>query len=501
MDFLKDYADYIILGGLLVCLILLIITLIRQGKMKSGVSAETFNSFKNELMGGNSTMRQEISSSVQGSVKMLGEMVSANQKDASESQFAQIDRINSSISEKQELMSKNIQSAMKQIEQSITSAQKAAADAQNKRLDDMDKSISDKQAIMNENVQNQMKQLENRFKTLETTNGQNLAEMRETIQQRLSYIQQDNNKKLDEIRTTVDEKLQKTLDDKVTNSFKLVNERLEQVYKGLGEMQTIASGVGDLKKVLSNVKTRGILGEIQLGAILSEILTCEQYDTEVPTVPDSKERVEFAVKLPANDDGDFIYLPIDSKFPGDTFAALQDAYSSGNPDEIKAAYKTLETVIKKCAKDIHDKYICPPYTTNFAIMFLPFEGLYAEVVNHGLVEILQRDYSINIAGPSTMAAMLNSLQMGFRTLQIQKRSNEVWEILSAVKTEFDSFGKAFEQAKKRIKMLDDDMEKLVGTRTRAIQRKLRDLHKIDSDKSRDILGIEENDTDIDDLIF
>ena len=489
---MDNLIEYVIMGGLLACLVLLIVLIIRQNRLKSGIGKDAFDSFRNDIGSGNTALRREISESVQGSVKQLGEMLSQNQKNASDYQSKHISGIDRSISEKQEMMSKSIQTSIRQIELSLTAAQKAAAESQNKRLDDMDKSISAKQAMMNESVQNQMKQLEIRFRTLETTNEQKLAEMRETIQQNLSNIRQDNNKKLDEIKSTVDEKLQKTLEDKMTNSFKLVSERLEQVYKGLGEMQTIASGVGDLKKVLSNVKTRGILGEIQLGAILREILTPDQYDTEVPTFPESSDHVEFAVKLPAGESGSFIYLPIDSKFPGDTFAALQDAYESGVQENIKAAYKALETVIKKCAKDIHDKYIKPPYTTNFAIMFLPFEGLYAEVVNHGLVEILQRDFSVNIAGPSTMAAMLNSLQMGFRTLQIQKRSNEVWEILSAVKTEFDTFEKAFSQAKKRIKQLDDDMDKLIGTRTRAIQRKLRDVQTLDTDKSEEILGIEEN---------
>ncbi|MGN0622812.1 MAG: DNA recombination protein RmuC, partial [Oscillospiraceae bacterium] len=235
--------------------------------------------------------------------------------------------------------------------------------------------------------------------------------------------------------------------------------------------------------VLSNVKTRGILGEIQLGEILGEILSPEQYDTEVPTVPSSKERVEFAVKLPAADDGKFVYLPIDSKFPGDTYAALQEAYQSGNADEIKAAYKDLETVIKKCAKDIHDKYICPPYTTNFAVMFLPFEGLYAEAVNHGLLETLQRSYNVNIAGPSTMAALLNSLQMGFKTLQIQKRSSEVWQVLGEVKTEFGKFEEVLGSARTRIRQLDDELDKLVGVRTRAINRKLGAIEKLSPEKT------------------
>ncbi len=301
-------------------------------------------------------------------------------------------------------------------------------------------------------------------------------------------MQQDNAQKLDHIRTTVDEKLQKTLEEKMTHSFQLVSQRLEEVYKGLGEMQNLANGVGDLKKVLSNVKTRGILGEIQLGAILQEILSPEQYETEIPTIPGSRDHVEFAVKLPAAEDGGYIYLPIDSKFPGDTFATLQDAYDSGSADTIKAARKQLESVIKKCAKDIRDKYIAPPDTTNFAIMFLPFEGLYAEVVNMGLVTDLQRDYHVNIAGPSTMAAMLNSLQMGFQTLQIQKRSNEVWQVLGAVKTEFEKFDGVLDSARKRIRQLDDDLDKLVGVRTRGINRRLRAVQQLDTATAEKVLG-------------
>lgn len=341
-----------------------------------------------------------------------------------------------------------------------------------KTLGDM---LSENQKSMNDAVLVQLKQFEERLKTLETTNEQKLEAIRNTVSKQLNYIQEDNNKKLDEIRLTVDEKLQKTLEEKMNRSFKLVSERLEEVYKGLGEMQTLASGVGDLKKVLSNVKTRGILGEIQLGAILTEILTPEQYDVEVAVNPENRNRVEYAVKLPASDTDGTIYLPIDCKFPGDTYSALQDAYHTGDSEAIKAAYKNLETVIKKCAKDIHDKYIAPPYTTNFAIMFLPFEGLYAEAVNHGLVETLQRDYKVNIAGPSTMAALLNSLQMGFKTLQIQKRSSEVWKVLSSVKAEFAKFEKVLSSARTRIRQLDDDLEQLVGARTKKINLRLSEL--------------------------
>ncbi len=317
-------------------------------------------------------------------------------------------------------------------------------------------------------------QLEERLKTFSLTNEQQLDNIRHSVENRLNYIQEDNNKKLEEMRKTVDERLQQSIEEKMNRSFSLVNERLEQVYKGLGEMQSLAVGVGDLKKVLSNVKTRGILGEIQLSAILSEILSPEQYEENVATTKGSKNVVEFAVKLPSDDDK-FIYLPIDSKFPGDTYAALRDAIDEGDKIKIDLAAKALITRIKSEAKDIHDKYIDPPYTTEFAIMFLPFEGLYSEAVNRGLVEILQRDYKVNIAGPSTMAALLNSLQMGFKTLAVQKRSAEVWEILGAVKQEFDKFGDVLEATQQRLDQANKELDKLVGVRTRQIQRKLKDV--------------------------
>ena len=324
--------------------------------------------------------------------------------------------------------------------------------------------------------------LENRFKTYESMNEQKMEAIRQTVEKKLTDISEENSKKLEEMRKTVDEKLQKTLEDKMNQSFKLVSERLEQVYKGLGEMQTLATGVGDLKKVLSNVKTRGILGEIQLGAILKEILSAEQYEENAATIPNSKNVVEFAVKMPSGDGG-FVYLPIDSKFPQDAYLNLKDAYESADTDAIKTASSTLVARIKAFAKDIHTKYVEVPYTTDFAIMFLPFEGLYAEVINTtGLVEYLQREYHINVAGPSTMAALLNSIQMGFKTLAIQKRSQEVWKILGAVKSEFDKFENVIEQAQKKINMANDELDKLVGVRTRAIQRQLRSVESIENDE-------------------
>jgi len=354
----------------------------------------------------------------------------------------------------------------------------ASSSAAARQMDMLDTHIAQKQEALSRAVASSMAQMEQRIKSLEMTNEQKLDAIRTAMEQRLQYLQEDNNRRLDDMRKTVDEKLQKTLEDTMTQSFRLVNERLEQVYKGLGEMQTLAGGVGDLKKVLSNVKTRGILGEIQLAAILEEILTPEQYDTNVATVPDSKAVVEFAVKLPGTN-GEQIYLPIDSKFPGDAYAALQDAYESGDPAQVQAAATVLCNRIRSFAKDIRDKYIEPPFTTDFAIMFLPFEGLYAEAVNRGLVEVLQRECKVNLAGPSTMAALLNSLQMGFRTLAIQKQSGEVWKLLGAVRTEFDKFNDILLTTQSRLDQANRELDKLVGVRTRAIQRRLRDVERVD----------------------
>ena len=317
-----------------------------------------------------------------------------------------------------------------------------------------------------------MSHLEDRFKTFSLENEQKLENIRVSMERGLDDIREDNNKQLAEMRMTVDQRLQKTLEEKMNQSFSLVSQRLEQVYKGLGEMQNLATGVGDLKKVLSNVKTRGILGEIQLGSILREILSPEQYGENVATKKGSKNVVEFAVKLPARDDG-FIWLPIDSKFPGDTYAALRDAMDSGDKARTEACAKALMQTIRSEAKDISEKYIDPPNTTEFAIMFLPFEGLYSEVVSRGMVEQLQRDYKVNIAGPSTMAALLNSIQMGFKTLAVQKRSAEVWQVLGGVKKEFDSFAKVLESTQKRLDQANKDLDTLVGVRTRQIQRKLK----------------------------
>ena len=331
--------------------------------------------------------------------------------------------------------------------------------------------------------------LERRLQSLEQTNTQKLEELRKTLDDNMAKLQEANGKKLDEIRHTVDEQLQDALQKRVSESFKAVNEQLEQVYKGLGEMQNLASDVGSLKQVLSGVKTRGILGEIQLGAILEEILAPEQYDTNVATIPGSTQRVEYAIKMPGADGGT-VWLPIDSKFPGDTYAHLQDAQASGDAQAVENARHALELVLRSEAKDIREKYVEPPYTTAFGILFLPFEGLYAEVVNGGLLEVLQRDYQVNVAGPSTMAALLNSLQMGFKTLAIQKRSGEVWQLLGAVKTEFDKFGQGLSKMQQRLRQTDEELDNLIGVRSRAISRKLRSVQSLDEVTAAELLELE-----------
>ena len=348
--------------------------------------------------------------------------------------------------------------------------------------------ISENQKITADNLDKRLFDLNMRFSNMAVENEQKLENIRRTMEKKITDLTEENNRQIDRMRQTVDEKLQKTLEDRISQSFKLVSERLEQVYKGLGEMQNLASGVGDLKKVLTNVKTRGILGEVQLGAILEQILSPGQYEENVRTKSSGNERVEFAVKMPGKGE-EIVWLPIDAKFPGDSYAALVEAYDTGDAEKIEAAAKHLERVIKSEAKDIRDKYIEPPYTTDFAIMFLPFEGLYAEVVRRGMIEVLQRDYKVNIAGPTTMAALLNSLQMGFKTLAIQKQSSQVWEVLGAVKTEFNKFGTVLEATQNRINQANAELDKLIGTRTRSIQRRLRDVTALPDDQSRELLDL------------
>ena len=349
----------------------------------------------------------------------------------------------------------------------LAESQRQSQEAATARLDAIDRAGAARQRAANDALLAQLQVLETRLKNLEDTNANRLDGVRATLLQGMANIRADNNKKLDEIRGTVDEKLEATLQRRVSESFRAVSTQLEQVYKGLGEMQNLAADVGSLK----------------------EILAPGQYAENVATVPGSSNRVEYAVKLPGQ--SGTVWLPIDAKFPGDTYAHLQDAQASGDPAAVAAARRQLETVVRQEAKDIHDKYIEVPYTTAFGILFLPFEGLYAEVVNCGLPEILQRDYKINIAGPSTMAALLNALQMGFRTLAIQKRSGEVWQILGAVKTEFEKFGSGLQSMQRHLNQTGNDLEELIGTRSRAITRKLESVQQLEPTEAADLLGLAE----------
>lgn len=322
-------------------------------------------------------------------------------------------------------------------------------------------------------------QLQSSVSGLLLNTEQRLDKMRDVLEARLASIQNDNNEKIERMRQTVDEKLHKTLEDRLGQSFQIVSDRLELVQKGLGEMHNLAIGVGDLKKVLTNVKTRGSLGEYRLEMILEQILSPEQYQKNAATKPGSRENVEFAVKLPSKDaETGTILLPVDSKFPQDRYQALIDAYEKGDLDSIKTATTELENTIKSMAKDIRDKYLNPPLTTDFAIMFLPFEGLYAEVVKRpALFETLQGKFKVTVAGPSTFAAILNSLQMGFRTLAIQKRSSEVWTLLGAVKTEFGKFGAVLEGIQKNLDAAHNKMH-AVNQKTRSIERKLKEVETL-----------------------
>ena len=336
-----------------------------------------------------------------------------------------------------------VQSSVKNMGDMLSQAQRESMELQSRRLSELNK----------------------QFARTSMDIEQRLENIRISMEKKVSNMTEENNRQLAEMRNTVDEKLQKTLEERIGRSFRQVSESLQQVTRGLGEMQNLAAGVGDLKKVLSNVKTRGIVGEIQLGAILQQILSPEQYEENI-AVKGGSERVEYAVKFPGEGDRP-VYLPIDSKFPGDAYLNLQDAYDTGDRQLINA--------VIKAAKDIRSKYIQPPQTTEFAILFLPFEGLYAEVLRLGIVESLQRDYRINIAGPTTMAAMLNSFQMGFKSIALQRRSGEVWVTVAKVRTEFEKFGNVLVKTQTKMEQAQKDLETLVGVRTRGIQRALKNV--------------------------
>lgn len=365
----------------------------------------------------------------------------------------------------QQMASGSTEARLKTLEDLLRNAEKSSA------------ALQGRQDVLVQSVETSLNRLQTQQADAAMQTEQKLEQLRRSMTESLNHMQTASQLQLDGIRRTVDEKLQETLDRKLSESFQQVSQRLEAVYKGLGEMQSLAAGVGDLKKVLSNVKTRGILGEIQLGAILEQILSPEQYAANVATKKGSQANVEYAVRLPGSD-GRPVWLPVDAKFPLDAYQQLLDAYDAADPALVDSAKKALFQRVKGFAKEVRTKYIDPPNTTDFAILFIPTEGLYAELIRGGMAETLQRDYQVTLAGPTTMSALLNSLQMGFRTLAIQKRSGEVWKVLGAVKTEFNTFASVLESTQKRLAQAGDDLDKLVGVRTRKIQSTLKQVEAL-----------------------
>lgn len=432
-----DTLTIIVIIGMAIIIILQIVFYF-QSQHSKHEDKQSIGNLKNEMDNTLSNLRQEINNNMRSDMSLFGETINRSQEQAINSQKDSFNALNKSLNEQIDTLQKNLFN-------------------------------------------------------LQSSNATQMDKMRATVDEKMKEIRESNEKKLNDIQKTVDEKLQTTLETRMKESFALVSDRLEQVYKGLGEMTNLATNVGDLKQMLSSVKQRGNFGEIALDNILSDILTPDQYEKQFEVAPDTKKVVDFAVKMPGSNET-ALYLPIDSKFSGDTFVHLQQAYDTGNKEDIEKAGKALEKSILDQAKSIHDKYIYPPYTTNFAIMFLPSESLYAEVVRREVFSKIQQEFHVTVAGPSTMAAMLYSLQMGFQTLQIQKKSNEVWNILSAVKTEFDKFANAFNTVQKNLRTIETNLDNLVGTRTRAIQKKLKDIKSMDQLTSAQILQLDEPDT-------
>ncbi len=368
---------------------------------------------------------------------------------------------------------------------------------QQKNLNTFSESLFSRLNDVNNASKNQLDSFSKQLAQLTQLNQEKLEQLRSAIDNQLKGLRDDNSQKLEKMRETVDEKLQSTLEKRLGESFQIVSERLEKVHQGLGEMQNLASGVGDLKKVLTNVKTRGTWGEIQLGNLLEELLTQDQYEHNVITKKGGRDSVEFAVKLPGRDEK-YVYLPIDAKFPKEDYERLQSAQDAGDVAQIEEAGKAIETRIKLEAKKIRDKYIDPPHTTDFGILYLPIEGLFAEVVRRdGLADLLQREYRINIAGPTTIAAMLNSLQLGFRTLAVEKRASEVWTLLGKVKTEFGKFGGLLENTHKKLETASREIEK-AASKSRTIERKLRDVQELPASKPAELIESSMGDFDEED---
>lgn len=453
MGFLEIMS--IIIALLLICVIALLFIVLT--KRKDTLSNQDLEKIKNEIS---------------HSFSDLANLVSNNIKQSNENH---LDKIQS-----------NLNSLNQQMENLV----KSNRDYQTSFNQLLIEQINHVNKIINDNNQRFVGEIKEKLNDFLNNIKEKLNQINSDVKENLNNIRTDNNEKLDRIQGIVDEKLQKTLQERLNNSFNNVIEQISGVNKAIGEIKGLASDVGSLKSVLTNVKTKGIVGEVILGNLIKEILIPTQYEENVITKKGSNDRVEFAIKMPGNDLDDFVYLPVDSKFPTEAYQRILSCIENGDKEGTDNARKALKNNIRTFAKDISSKYIDEPNTTSFAIMFLPIEGLYAEVINLGLFEELQREYKINIAGPSTFAALLNALQMGFKTLVIQKKSAELFKLLGAVKTEFNQFAKVLESTQKKFNSANDELDKLVGTRTRAIQRKLKNFEEVSAIESEEILNIE-----------
>ncbi len=478
---MENIAIYLILF----LLILLLFFVIKYGsKQKSDYA---FDDFKRTIKEDLAETRKEIRELNSENRKELNELFKTLQDSLLNRLFESIQMQKTEFGQ----FSKSLAAFTEKMQEHFTAFREAQnIDSKDNRAE-VSKSLGSFEEKLTKSLNDFSEKMRSNFNDLNQQSKDSQKALKDTVEKQMTDIRQDNTKQLDEMRRTVDEKLQTTLEKRLGESFKQVSDRLEQVHKGLGEMQSLATGVGDLKKVLSNVKTRGIMGEYQLGNILEQILTPDQYAKNVATKKGSQANVEYAVKLPGKSSDQEIWLPIDSKFPLESYNALIDAWELGDKTMIDIAQKSLLKTIESFAKDISSKYLDPPNTTDFAIMFLPVEGLYAEVLRHsGIFELLQRTYHITVTGPTTLSALLSSLQMGFRTLAVQKRSSEVWKVLEEVKTEFGKFSSTLEKAHRQIHTAAGTLDTLANTRARAMERKLKNVDGLESldDGSDSLLG-------------
>ncbi len=478
---------YLLIINIVAVIAVLLVVVFKRNNLKTDNESEhrIINIIKEEITETrrenrelNKENRQEINSSFKELQDSLLKRISENIS----LQKEQLESFSRSLNDLSDKLLKNYN----EFREAAKSDSKATREETTKGLKSFETSFSDNIKFLNDQLRQRFDELSKQQLEFNKQSNSGIKDIRESIEKQLLAIREDNTTQLNEMRKTVDEKLQTTLEKRLGESFKQVSDRLELVHKGLGEMQKLATGVGDLQKVLSNVKTRGILGEYQLGNILEQLLSPEQYAENVATKKGSQANVEYAIKLPGKIDDSVVWLPVDSKFPIESYQLLLEAYDDGSSSKIENAQKVLLKSIELFAKTISDKYIDPPYTTDFAIMFLPVESLYAEVLRHpGTFEKLQRDYHITVTGPTTLSALLNSLQMGFRTLAVQKRSSEVWKVLSGVKTEFSKFSEHLEKVHKQLNTASITLDTLRNRRANAMERKLRSVESLESSESQE----------------